>query len=221
MAWRLAATAESRRMPSDAIDILFDWREEREADREENAQPQPDARSRTWVAGTKRRKPWPPRKLTERELASSPTRTCTKCGETYPETKEFYFWHKQRRYYSTQCRGCDRREARKRLQRMASRRDPFTNRWLRIQKSSRERGIEWGFDNPEDLREFWDTPCHYCGGEVEQRLGLDRVDNDKGYIPDNVVQCCTTCNHMKRSHSVDEWTAHMEKVLEHLGREDD
>jgi len=99
---------------------------------------------------------------------------------------------------------------------MVSRSDPFTTRRLRIQRSSRKRGIEWGYDNPEDLREFWDAPCHYCGGEVEQRLGLDRIDNDKGYIPGNVVQCCLTCNHMKRSHSVDEWVAHMRKVLEHL-----
>ncbi len=210
-------------MSSDAIDLLFDWREEREADREED-HPQPDARSRRWVTG-RRRKPWPPRKITEEDLASGPTRTCTKCGETYPETKEFYCWlakrhatagYERKARWVTWCRGCNRRIARKRQQREESRRDPFTNRWLRIQKSSRERGIEWGFDDQEDLREFWDTPCHYCGGEVEQRLGLDRVDNDKGYIPGNVVQCCTTCNHMKRSHSVDEWTAHMKKVLEHL-----
>ena len=99
---------------------------------------------------------------------------------------------------------------------MESRRDPFTKRWMRIQKSSRKRGFEWGFDNPKDLREFWDTPCHYCGGEVEQRLGLDRVDNAKGYVPGNVVQCCLTCNQMKATHSVDEWVSHMKKVLEHL-----
>jgi hypothetical protein len=217
-------------MPSDAIDLLFDWRDERrEANREEDhPQPQPDARSRTWVAGG-RRKPWPPREVTEEELASSPTRICTKCGETYPETKEFYCWVKdsrsvagygRRSRWLTWCKDCDRRRSRKRRQREESRRDPFTNRWLRIQRSSRKRGIEWGFDNPEDLREFWDTPCHYCGGEVEQRLGLDRIENDKGYIPDNVVQCCTTCNLMKRSHSVDEWVVHMRRVLEHLESSD-
>jgi len=206
-------------MPGDAIDLLFDWRDERrEAAREQDdpqPHPQPDARSRTWGDG-RPRKPWPPREATAEELASGPTRTCTKCGETYPETKEFYRWHKQRRCYITQCRGCDRREARKWHQRVVSRRDPFTNRWLRIQQDAQPRGYEWGFDNPEELREFWDAPCHYCGGEVTQRLGLDRVDNDKGYIPGNVVQCCLTCNHMKLSHSVDEWTAHMKKVLEHL-----
>jgi hypothetical protein len=201
-------------MPSDAIDLLFDWEDEREANREEDdPHTQPDARSRTWRPGGRRRKPWPPRKITDEELASSPTRTCTKCGETYPETKEFYRWQWR---YERCCRDCDRRGARKRQQRVGSRRDPFNTRRLRIQRSSHERGIEWGFDNPEDLREFWDAPCHYCGGEVEQRLGLDRIENDKGYIPGNVVQCCLTCNHMKRSHPVDEWVSHMKKVLEHL-----
>jgi len=213
-------------MSSDAIDLLFDWRDERrEANRE--PQPQPDARSRTWVPG-RRMKQWPPRKVTERELASGPTRTCTKCGETYPETKEFYCWvkarttagYQRRARWVTWCRGCTRREERERQQREESRLGPFATRWLRIQRSSRRRGIEWGFDNPEDLREFWDTPCHYCGGEVEQRLGLDRIENDKGYIPGNLVQCCTTCNHMKRSHSVDEWVAHMRRVLEHLESSD-
>jgi hypothetical protein len=209
-------------MSSDAIDLLFDWQDKRDREAEkEQDDPQPE-KSR-WVPGS-RRKPWPPRKITEGELASSTTRTCPKCGETYPETKEFYRWSKastfagyeRRARWHSCCRGCDRREARKRAREIVSRRDPFTNRWLRIQKSSRKRGIEWGFDNREDLREFWDTPCHYCGGEVKQRLGLDRIDNDKGYVPGNVVQCCLTCNHMKRDHSVDEWVSHMRKVLEHL-----
>ena len=79
-----------------------------------------------------------------------------------------------------------------------------------------ERGIEWGFDNREDLREFWDTPCHYCGGDVSNRIALDRVDSTKGYVPGNVVQCCPTCNMMKMRLSIDEWVAHMRRVLEHL-----
>ena len=62
-------------MPGDAIDLLFDWRDERrEANREEDhPHPQPDARSRTWAEG-RPRKPWPPREVTEEELARGPTR---------------------------------------------------------------------------------------------------------------------------------------------------
>ena len=83
---------------------------------------------------------------------------------------------------------------------------------------ARKREIEWGFDHPEDprLRDLYDAPCHYCGGDVSNRIALDRVDSTKGYVPGNVVQCCPTCNMMKMRLSVDEWVAHMERVLNHL-----
>jgi hypothetical protein len=48
----------------------------------------------------------------------------------------------------------------------------------------------------EDFLKFWQQPCHYCGDSIET-IGLDRVDNTKGYSPDNVVSCCTRCNRMK------------------------
>jgi hypothetical protein len=40
-------------------------------------------------------------------------------------------------------------------------------------------------------------PCHYCGGV--KSMGLDRVDNARGYTTDNVVPACTTCNLMKKN----------------------
>lgn len=35
-------------------------------------------------------------------------------------------------------------------------------------------------------------PCYYCG-ETE-RIGLDRIDNSKGHMKNNVVPCCPECN---------------------------
>lgn len=40
-----------------------------------------------------------------------------------------------------------------------------------------------------------DRPCAYCG--MSGRNGLDRVDNSSGYISNNVVSACQTCNFMK------------------------
>ena len=37
---------------------------------------------------------------------------------------------------------------------------------------------------------------HYCGGV--KSMGLDRVDNARGYTTDNVVPACTVCNLMKK-----------------------
>jgi 5-methylcytosine-specific restriction endonuclease McrA len=41
-------------------------------------------------------------------------------------------------------------------------------------------------------------PCHYCNGPTGPTgAGLDRVDNSRGYAPDNVVPCCQECNRIK------------------------
>jgi hypothetical protein len=39
-------------------------------------------------------------------------------------------------------------------------------------------------------------PCFYCDTENKPR-GLDRVNNKKGYVIENVVPCCEICNRMK------------------------
>ena len=48
-------------------------------------------------------------------------------------------------------------------------------------------------------------PCHYCrkitlGQEIG--IGLDRIDNEKGYEVGNVLPCCKECN----KHRQDTWT---------------
>ena len=43
-------------------------------------------------------------------------------------------------------------------------------------------------------------PCYYCNGffgKSECGVGLDRLDNSKGYVIDNVSSCCNTCNALK------------------------
>lgn len=43
-------------------------------------------------------------------------------------------------------------------------------------------------------------PCYYCDGffrPTTTGAGIDRKDNNKGYIIDNVVSCCWTCNSIK------------------------
>jgi len=47
---------------------------------------------------------------------------------------------------------------------------------------------------------YYGKPCYYCGCKT-WTIGLDRVDNSKGYIEGNIVSCCGACNRMKSAMS--------------------
>ena len=46
--------------------------------------------------------------------------------------------------------------------------------------------IDWFIEN------VFRKSCHYCGDD--NRLGVDRIDNNKSHSKDNVVPCCYECN---------------------------
>lgn len=48
---------------------------------------------------------------------------------------------------------------------------------------------------------FWQKPCYYCGDPIET-IGLDRVNNNKGYYLGNILTCCGMCNRMKLNHNL-------------------
>jgi hypothetical protein len=68
--------------------------------------------------------------------------------------------------------------------------------------------------------------CHYCGSlpsnswghrysdEVFRYNGVDRVDNEQGYTPDNTVSCCAPCNMMKRGMAVNDFLAHVKRIFD-------
>jgi hypothetical protein len=73
--------------------------------------------------------------------------------------------------------------------------------------------------------------CFYCG-EVPLTIillkrkeainnpylfnGIDRLDNNKGYIEDNVVTCCKKCNIMKHVLKKDDFINHVGKIYNNL-----
>jgi hypothetical protein len=77
------------------------------------------------------------------------------------------------------------------------------------------RGYEWNL-SVEEFALYWNTPCDYCNDEIEG-VGIDRVDNTKGYSTDNCVPCCAMCNEMKLDYKADAWVSHMSKILNNLG----
>lgn len=66
----------------------------------------------------------------------------------------------------------------------------------------------------EQFLHLRNSTCQYCGNVGNN--GLDRVDSSKGYTLDNVVSCCTTCNVMKNTLSVEQFKQHLHKIINYL-----
>jgi hypothetical protein len=80
----------------------------------------------------------------------------------------------------------------------------------------------------EQMEEIMQAPCFYCGavktnirksrhnnGDYEYN-GIDRFDNNKGYVIDNVVTCCKQCNLSKNNKTISEFLEWLKKIYSHL-----
>lgn len=66
----------------------------------------------------------------------------------------------------------------------------------------------------EQAEVLFKGPCHYCGDKFEELIGIDRVDNNIGYLIENCVSCCKECNFMKQHWNVDVFIAKCKKIAE-------
>ena len=81
----------------------------------------------------------------------------------------------------------------------------------------------------EEFRKLTSGNCFYCDAIPNQityadskhswkrytHNGIDRIDNTKGYIIDNCVSCCKTCNFAKSQMSQQEFLNWAERVHNH------
>lgn len=77
--------------------------------------------------------------------------------------------------------------------------DSIDEFWRNVQRGALERNmlITLSF---EDYIKLVLQPCYYCGFQSEYKVnGIDRLDNNKGYIQTNCVSCCKVCNLMKHT----------------------
>lgn len=95
-----------------------------------------------------------------------------------------------------------------------------------IKRSAIHRGLEFKLLK-EEVVKLLHLPCHYCGNmesnifkgrskthksKIYKYNGIDRVDNSKGYISENVVPCCWRCNDMKGGLSKQDFHKHVENI---------
>ena len=67
----------------------------------------------------------------------------------------------------------------------------------------------------EQFKSFLHVPCHYCGSITKNIIGLDRVDNNIGYLMDNCVSCCKVCNIGKNNLLVGNWEGWINNITEY------
>ncbi len=90
-----------------------------------------------------------------------------------------------------------------------------------IRHKAKKRGKEWSIDSVEAYKMII-APCRYCGfapNWPESHIGIDRVDNSKGYVAGNCVPCCFTCNSAKKELSEKEFFEWVKRISNHLNKE--
>lgn len=97
----------------------------------------------------------------------------------------------------------------------------FNDLYATYLRSSSDRGIT--FDLPCDLfKKLITSPCHYCGrppyASHRKRIlytGIDRINNDFGYVPENSIPCCKECNGAKSKMTADQFINMCKLVAEY------
>jgi len=91
--------------------------------------------------------------------------------------------------------------------------------FFEAQRSAKERAIPWSIPLWEYV-ELRSKSCFYCGGQLNKRgIGLDRLENSKGYSVDNVVPCCFDCNSVKGVTLTPQQTLHIMRSVRGARRE--
>lgn len=91
----------------------------------------------------------------------------------------------------------------------------FNDLIKRYRHDAKERSLEFLLTN-EQFKILTKSNCYYCNSSPERVIGIsnnakytyngiDRKDNNIGYLIDNVVTCCTFCNYAKHIRSHDEF----------------
>ena len=91
----------------------------------------------------------------------------------------------------------------------------ITHKYSQYINGAKRRGYSWEL-TLEQFVSMYDSNCTYCGDKITG-VGIDRVDNTKGYTIDNCVKSCQKCNQLKMAYEYNDWINHMKKILKNLG----
>ena len=126
--------------------------------------------------------------------------------------------------------GCQLTDAGGRSAPKAGRSPGEAARWhvlRQYEKNAESRGHAWELTE-EDFDRLTSSDCFYCGlppsngfttgkyaGAGFVYSGIDRVNNDLGYIAGNVLPCCAICNISKRARTFDDFMEWIGRLVAH------
>lgn len=165
---------------------------------------------------SKKGKPSPMKNVIHKPLEKI-TVICTMCGKQMIMGRKSWIKGKKR------CKACTAKTYGVLERGLATKRELYG----RYKSRSKKRGIE--FTLPLDMFvSLTSKSCYYCGAKPNNTTvnesgngdyvnnGLDKVDNDKGYIENNVVPCCKICNYAKNTMGLNEFYAWVDKIYNNL-----
>lgn len=128
---------------------------------------------------------------------------CRQCNSDRP-IEHFYRDRSRPRGRVARCKVCYRH-----TQKTVVRLKPY-RRESEAKRNAFKRGVDWTLSRDQFMT-FWQSPCSYCGDGIDT-IGLDRIDNQRGYTMDNVVPCCGRCNSMKSDLSRDQFVERCQRI---------
>jgi hypothetical protein len=101
----------------------------------------------------------------------------------------------------------------------------FNSLFKRYKYGANERNLEFQISETE-FRKLTKQNCYYCGVEPKQIIktagngdyiynGIDRLNNDIGYVYDNIVSCCGICNRDKNIMNASEFITMIDMIYNH------
>jgi hypothetical protein len=75
--------------------------------------------------------------------------------------------------------------------------------YLGCKRSAKNRKKEFNLTKEQHTMLIYQN-CYMCGKNVNGYFhhGIDRVNNDKGYVFDNCLSCCSVCNYLKKEYAL-------------------
>lgn len=91
------------------------------------------------------------------------------------------------------------------------------HKFVSYKNGSKVRNIEFNLTESQFF-ELLKNECHYCGSK--ENIGIDRINNNKGYSIDNCTACCSCCNYLKWKMSYDYFITHCQKISDFMSRKE-